>query len=127
MWLWPFRRKPRASVWADRPPLTGLVAQDGPAERNLTSILANTFAASPTVQRAYLVRSSGVLDDPPRVMLLVHSTVGESAKVIELASAAFRAQFASTQSLDIGFLTADEDCTLRRSCEPFFDRHPSRG
>jgi hypothetical protein len=106
--------------------------QDGPAERELKTLLAEVFLGSPTVVRAYLAR---VLYAPSNagVALCLNSEAEDRSLVAEIAKR-FASLFGRNQHLDIMFISKARETELMRVCPAFFsrsedavDRRPSGG
>jgi hypothetical protein len=95
--------------------------QDGEPERELKSKLADVLSQFPSVQRAYLARVNYVGSDQMWVALCLYGA-SASVEIGEACSRPFRAMFNHTQSLDMLFISSEQEIRLATVCQPFYRR-----
>jgi type III secretion system (T3SS) SseB-like protein len=97
--------------------------QAGYAEDALKAAFREVFAATPTVQSAYLARVYRGNAPKQSVALCIRSSIGVDDKLEDRLAAIFRSRFQPDQRLDFLFLLAEEEWRVREVCPPFFQRH----
>ena len=96
--------------------------QAGPGEDALKSDFLQVFAATPTVQSAYLARVYCGEAANLSVALCIRSSIGVDDKTQDRLNAIFRSRFRQDQRLDFLFLLEEEEMRLREVCPPFYER-----
>jgi hypothetical protein len=114
---------PRSPQSFLREPVDFVGQQTGPSEEELQAAFREVFAATPTVQSAYLARIYRGNAPKQSVALCLRSSIGVDDKIEERLSAIFRLRFRNDQRLDFLFLLEEEETRLREVCAPFYDRH----
>jgi hypothetical protein len=93
--------------------------QDGPAERELKTLLRVECRRFPSIQRAYLARMGFTPDAPISVGLCIAPSSAEDPAIVEAVQRAFSSLFASDAHLDIVFVDAEQERDLQRVCQSF--------
>jgi hypothetical protein len=99
--------------------------QDGPPEIALKRRLSACFDSGTRVGSAYLVRLQYREAGESNVALCLASSEDARADVLEAVQAVFRTMFKPEQSLDIVFLTREQEDQVDRIARPFY-RHDSK-
>jgi hypothetical protein len=100
--------------------LTFLGEQDGSSERFLKGKLSELFNGRANVLRAYLARAH--YEDPKTVSvcLCLGVTGGVDEPLVMAAHSVFATHFNRDVSLDILFLTSEQEDQLALVCKPFY-------
>jgi hypothetical protein len=98
--------------------------QDGPVERQLTAKLSAIFDDDHCVNRAYLVRAT--LDGEATVLLGLQTDGPDSQDLVARIQDAFKTIFASSQHLDVLFLSDEQVRSVGRVSRPFHIRWLAR-
>jgi SseB protein C-terminal domain len=112
--FWRRRNRTEEMDLLDAPRFLG--EQDGPAERELKTLLAQELAVTPCARRAYLARveHSGTT----HVALCVIGP--QDANLVERVASRFASMFGSNEHLDIMFLDDHQELRLQTVCTPFY-------
>ena len=111
-----------------RPLVTPIIAraihficeQDGRAERDLKAQWRPLLIASPEVRVAYLVRVTYDDDKTEHVLLAIRSAGPLDAELAFSLRAPFADEFNREASLDIAYVTADQESKIIQVCSPFY-------
>lgn len=109
-----FRTLPRREI-------TFSCEQDGPPERQLKAELTELFARHETIERAYLVRGLSKGSGAVGVYLCIKSKNLRNHTIVRQTADVFGRIFSAEQSLDILFLTNEEEHRVRKVCSAFFE------
>jgi len=99
-----------------------LAEQDGPPERDLKRMLADTFARLGSVKAAYLARVDYGRPSEQHVALCIVTDEADPVEVVEAASSVFQSMFNSDAHVDILPLSEREQSRISLVCRPFFTR-----
>jgi len=97
-----------------------LAEQDGPPERDLKRMLADTFAHLGSVKAAYLARVDYGCPSEQHVALCIVTDEADTVEVVEAASSVFQSMFNSGAHVDILPLSKGEQSRISLVCRPFF-------
>jgi hypothetical protein len=96
--------------------------QSGIVEETLKRELILEFATRPDIQRAYLASVSFPPATDPSSALCVVSRRPDDRSLILRVAEIFRRRFSREPTLDIIFLTAEQESELAALCAPFYGR-----
>jgi hypothetical protein len=102
-----------------------LQEQDGVPERLLKERLARAFQSLPAVLEAYLVRVRYGESPEVKVALALHARESAYGALPDLIVSEFRKTFRTDQSLDILFLTRQQQKDISVIAKPFYRRTSS--
>jgi hypothetical protein len=94
--------------------------QNGPVEDTLKRELILEFATRPDIQRAYLANVGYQPGDEKSVALCIVSENPDDQLVLLRISDIVRRRFAKNVSLDIIFVSPEQEEDLARVCSPFY-------
>ncbi len=94
--------------------------QGGPPETELKRCLSGRFDSGIRVRSAYLVRVQYAEADESNVALCLASSKEGRAEVLEAVQAVFRTMFKADPSLDIIFLTPEQEGQVNQIAKPFY-------
>jgi hypothetical protein len=95
--------------------------QDGVAERAFKSSIVNILVQVPELSSAYLVRARFGGDVLESIVLAFRTKTSLSHSfLVEKTGVEFGKMFREEQHLDVLFLDADQERSLREICRPFF-------
>jgi hypothetical protein len=100
--------------------------QDGSAERDLKALLVARFQADIHVTEAYLVRVRYAGAPEPQVALCLAAGDQVRSEITEAVGSEFRKMFKTTESLDILFLSKEQQDRIREVASPFYQQHAYR-
>lgn len=116
-WLNPKSKKHPEEIQV--PQLRFLGEQDGPAERELKSRLAESFRRDQSVTTAYLARVS-YGEESFAVALCLRSQFRPDRGLAEKVGTIFASMFGGHEHLDVIFLSEAQEAELKKVCQPFF-------
>ena len=93
--------------------------QDGPVERDLKAHITPLLSAEATIKRAYLCRATYAPEPEVNVVLCLIAPQ-ENLELIQRVNRVFASIFASSEHLDVAFLTEAEEAEVGRVCRPFY-------
>lgn len=96
--------------------------QDGDPERLLKENLSRVLSMYPEVAAAYLARVHFGNPGETSVCICLHRQDGEDPRIIREFGRIFSSIFASSQHMDIIFLTATQETQIRSVCRAFYGR-----
>jgi SseB protein C-terminal domain len=96
--------------------------QAGSVEDGLEIRFREVFAATPTVQSAYLARLSYGEASGHSVGLCIRSSVGIDQRLQKRLAQIFAEVFRADEHLDILFIREDQEAALRKVCKTFYER-----
>lgn len=102
------------------PEIHFICEQDGSAERGLKAKWRPLLIASPEVTGAYLVRVSYGEEETEHVLLAIRSTGPLDADLAFSLRAPFAAEFNREASMDIAYVSADQESRIIQVCAPFY-------
>jgi hypothetical protein len=94
--------------------------QQGPPEQKLKAELVALFRREGTIDKAYLVRTKSA--DVENVVLALVRSAGADMDLVQKVGELFAAMFGRHEHLDVLFLSAPQQATVREVCAPFFER-----
>src|SRR4029078_11353044 len=100
--------------------VTFVCEQDGPAERELKTVLLSVLASCPNVQCAYLARVTYGQEDTSHVALCLRAP--EDLTLVRRIGDRFRETFGASEHVDILCLRDDgQEQELRQVCRSFHE------
>lgn len=94
--------------------------KNGPTESGLKQELSDLFCGRIGVERAYLANCE--VGDNPAVVLCIKNNGANEKIVAQDVGRIFRKLFATSQYMDILFLSETDEPVLRARCAPFYIR-----
>lgn len=92
--------------------------QDGPIERELKTQWKIILGLTPDISAAYLANVIYGSNPSEHVVLCLRSTAAKNRNLEDQLSASFVARFNTAESLDIMYITAEEELAVQRVCRP---------
>jgi hypothetical protein len=96
--------------------------QDGLPERELKTVLSESFLYDKDIQKAYLVRISYKCSDEYLVALCLSIASGHESSKVKKISNCFSRVFGKEQHLEILFLNSELESQVSKVCNPFYVR-----
>jgi hypothetical protein len=100
--------------------------QSGPVEDTFKRELVLEFATRPDIRRAYLAHVGFQATNEPSVALCILSKRPDDQSIVTRVGDIFRRLFSNDASLDVLFLTDQQDADLARVCRPFYSAFTGR-
>ena len=101
------------------PSLRFLGEQEGPVERQVKAAWAPILAASPNVNRAFLLRA--LYADKTQHVVLALCAVGQpDVDLVRALRVPYAAIFSSDCPLDMAFVNAAQESEVEKVCSPFY-------
>lgn len=104
--------------------VTFLCEQDGNIEREMKRHWVNYFKSDVHVAVAYLAKVRYGDSPEQKVALCLSADGTERRTLVERVSSDFRRLFKTTESLDIIFLSPEQQQRLLLVAKPFYQQHP---
>ena len=92
----------------------------GSLEDTLKRDLILEFATRPDIRRAYLARVSFPPESKPSTALCIVSSRPDDRAIVTRIGEIFRRCFAKDETLDVLFITTEQEGDLARVCRPFY-------
>ena len=108
------------------PQVSFIAEQDGDVEREFKAQLARQFRSKVSVSEAYLARVRYGQSLELKVALCVAVDGGMEAEIAEIAASEFRTMFKTTESLDVVFLSANQQREISVIGKPFYRQHTAQ-
>jgi len=101
--------------------------RSGIVENTLKRELILEFATRPDIRRGYLASARFQSQTEPSLVLGIVSSRPDDQSLVMRVGEIFRRQFPKDASLDILFLTPEQEADLARVCRPFYGTPPREG
>jgi hypothetical protein len=97
--------------------------QDGMIERQLKTLWEDYFKSNIYVTWACLARVRYADSSEEKVALCLRADIADRKTLVEQVSSDFRKLFKTTESLDVIFLSSEEQRILLLVAQPFYEQH----
>jgi hypothetical protein len=98
--------------------------QTGPVEDELKQRWTSYFRTELSISKAYLVRTRYDNSGAAHISLCIQATDHNHRQILKQTTDVFREMFNPSQSLDVIFLSSDEEQRVAGVCTPFYLQQP---